>query len=600
MPENQNQPNSSSKLPSHAQVVIVGGGVIGCSVAYHLTKLGWNDVVLLERKELTSGTTWHAAGLVVTPSGDELSVEISTYTRELMKTLEAETGQSTGFRDIGYLQLATDPEWLEERRRMAVAARRLGVNYQEISPTEVKKMWPLAETSDILAGFYTAEDGRANPVDFTMALAKGARMGGVKIFEDTEVTGINKANGRVTGVLTDKGEIEAEIVVNCAGLWGRQLGKMAGVNVPLQAAEHYYLLTQPMEGVHADLPIIEDFGAYSYFREEVGGLLVGFFEPIAAPWGMDGIPKNFAFGEINPDWDRMMPYVEIAMERVPSLKDAGIHKFFCGPESFTPDGGPIMGESPELKNFFVAAGLNSLGILQGGGVGKIMAQWIVDGYCPVESLHIDIARCLPFQGNQKFLVDRTVETLGLQYQLIWPNFANKSARNVRKTAIHEQLAKAGAFFIEGMGWEIPDWYAPAGVEAQVEKYSWKRQNWFEYLAEEHRACREDVIFMDVTSMSKFLVQGRDAEKVLNNICANDVAVPVGRVVYTQWLNERGGMVADLTVTRIAEDQFFIVSAGDFYTHDLMWLKKHIPDGAHAFVTDMTSAYTLMNLQGPKS
>ncbi|MBC8334506.1 MAG: GcvT family protein [Anaerolineales bacterium] len=600
MSKNQSQPNSSSKLPSHAQVVIVGGGVIGCSVAYHLTKLGWDDVVLLERKELTSGTTWHAAGLVVTPSGDELSVEISTYTRELMKTLEAETGQSTGFRDIGYLQLATDPEWLEERRRMAVAARRLGVNYQEISPTEVKKMWPLAETSDILAGFYTAEDGRANPVDFTMALAKGARMGGVKIFEDTEVTGINKENGRVTGVLTDKGEIEAEIVVNCAGLWGRQLGKMAGVNVPLQAAEHYYLLTQPMEGVHADLPIIEDFGAYSYFREEVGGLLVGFFEPIAAPWGMDGIPKNFAFGEINPDWDRMMPYVEIAMERVPSLKDAGIHKFFCGPESFTPDGGPIMGESPELKNFFVAAGLNSLGILQGGGVGKIMAQWIVDGYCPVDSLHIDIARCLPFQGNQKFLVDRTVETLGLQYQLIWPNFANKSARNVRKTAIHEQLAKAGAFFIEGMGWEIPDWYAPAGVEAKVEKYSWKRQNWFEYLAEEHKACREDVIFMDVTSMSKFLVQGRDAEKVLNNICANDVAVPVGRVVYTQWLNERGGMLADLTVTRIAEDQFFIVSAGDFYTHDLMWLKKHIPDGAHAFVTDMTSAYTLMNIQGPKS
>lgn len=602
MSENQNPTNSSSSsnLPSQAQVIIVGGGVIGCSVAYHLTKLGWKDVVLLERKELTSGTTWHAAGLVVTPSGDELSVEISTYTRELIKTLEAETGQSTGFKDIGYLQLATNQEWLEERRRLAVAARRLGVNYQEISPTEVKKMWPLADTSDILAGFYTPEDGRANPVDFTMALAKGARMGGAKIFEETEVTGINKENGRVTGVVTDKGEIEAEIVVNCAGLWGRQLGKLAGVNVPLQAAEHYYLLTQPIEGVHADLPIIEDFDRYSYFREEVGGLLVGFFEPVAAPWGMDGIPKNFSFGEINPDWDRMMPYIEIAMERIPALKDAGIHKFFCGPESFTPDGGPLMGEAPELKNFYVAAGLNSLGILQGGGVGKIMAQWIVDGYCPVESLHIDIARCFPFQGNQKFLTDRTVETLGLQYQLIWPNFANKSARNVRKTAIHEQLAKAGAFFTEGMGWEIPDWYAPAGKEAKVEKYSWKRQNWFEYLAEEHKACREDVIFMDVTSMSKFLVQGRDAEKVLNNICANDVAVPVGKVVYTQWLNERGGMLADLTVTRIAEDQFFIVSAGDFYTHDMMWLKKNIPDGAHAFVTDMTSAYTLMNIQGPKS
>jgi len=591
-----------NNLPSQAHVVIIGGGVIGCSVAYHLTKLGWKDVVLLERKELTCGTTWHAAGLIVTPSGDELGVEISTYTRDLLKTLETETGQSTGFKDIGYLQLACTKEWLEERRRMAVAARRLGVNYQEISPTDVKKMWPLADTSDILAGFYTAEDGRANPVDFTMALAKGARMGGAKIFEGVEVTGINKENGYVTGVITDKGEIKAEIVVNCAGLWGRQVGKLAGVNVPLQAAEHYYLLTQPIEGVHADLPIIEDFERYSYFREEVGGLLVGFFEPVAAPWGLgvNGIPNDFSFGEIAPDWDRMMPYVEIAMERVPVLKDTGIHKFFCGPESFTPDGGPLLGEAPELKNFFVAAGLNSLGILQGGGVGKIMAQWIVDGYCPVESHHIDIARCFPFQGTQKYLTDRTVETLGLQYKLIYPNTTNESARNIRKTAIHEQLAKAGAFFTEGMGWEIPDWYAPAGTEAKIEKYTWGRQNWFEYLAAEHKACREAVILMDVTSMSKFLVQGRDAEKVLNNICANDVAVPVGKVVYTQWLNERGGMEADLTVTRLAEDKYFIVSAGDFYTHDLMWLKKYIPYDAHAFVTDVTSGYTLMNLQGPKS
>jgi 4-methylaminobutanoate oxidase (formaldehyde-forming) len=375
---------------------------------------------------------------------------------------------------------------------------------------------------------------------------------------------------------------------------------MAGVNVPLQAAEHYYLITEPIEGVHPDLPIIEDFGRYSYFREEVGGLLVGFFEPVAAPWGMDGIPKDFSFGEIKPDWDRMLPYIEIAAERVPILKNAGIHKFFCGPESFTPDGGPLLGESPELKNFYVAAGLNSLGILQGGGVGKIMAQWIVDGYCPVESTHIDIARCFPFQGNQKYLTDRTVETLGLQYQLIYPNFSNQTARNVRKTAIHDQLAKAGAFFAEGMGWEIPDWYAPPGVEAKIEEYSWGRQNWFEYLAAEHKACREDVILMDVTSMSKFLVQGRDAEKVLNNICANDVAVPVGKVVYTQWLNERGGMEADLTVTRLAEDKYFIVSAGDFYTHDLMWLEKYIPYDAHAFVTDVTSGYTLMNIQGPKS
>ncbi|MFC1996282.1 FAD-dependent oxidoreductase [Chloroflexota bacterium] len=599
--ENVQQPKTSiNSLPTKAQVVIVGGGVIGCSIAYHLTKLGWRDVVLLERSQLTAGTTWHAAGLVVTPSGDELSVEMSTYTIKLMKSLEAETGQSTGFNPIGYLQLACTPEWLEERRRMAVAARRLGINYLEISPSEVKEMWPLADTSDILAGFFTPEDGRANPVDFTMALARGARMGGVQIFEETAVTGINKKDGRVTGVVTDRGDIEAEIVVNCAGLWGRELGKLAGVNVPLQAAEHYYLLTQPIDGVHPDLPIIEDFGRYSYFREEVGGLLVGFFEPVAAPWGINGIPKNFSFGEIQPDWDRMMPYVDIAMERVPILKNAGIHKFFCGPESFTPDGGPLLGEASELKNFYVAAGLNSLGILQGGGVGKIMAQWIVDGYCPVESLHIDIARCFPFQGTQKFLADRTVETLGMQYQLIYPNTAVQTARNLRKTAIHEQLARAGAFFVEGMGWEIPDWYAPAGVDAKVEAYHWGRQNWFEYLAEEHKACREDVILMDVTSMSKFLVQGRDAEKVLNKICANDVAVPVGRVVYTQWLNERGGMEADLTVTRLAEDKYFIVSAGDFYGHDIKWLDKYIPKDAYAYVTDVTSGYTLLNIQGPKS
>jgi heterotetrameric sarcosine oxidase gamma subunit len=594
-PETTNKP-----LPSHAQVVIVGGGVIGCSVAYHLTKLGWRDVVLLERSQLTAGTTWHAAGLVVTPSGDELSVEMSTYTIELMKSLEAETGQSTGFKPIGYLQLACTPEWLEERRRMAVAARRLGVNYQEISPSEVKEMWPLADTSDIIAGFFTPEDGRANPVDFTMALAKGARMGGAQIFEETAVIGINKKNGRVTGVVTEKGDVAAEIVVNCAGMWGRELGKLAGVNVPLQAAEHYYLLTEPIEGVHPDLPIIEDFGRYAYFREEVGGLLVGFFEPVARPWGMDGIPKDFSFGEIQPDWERMTPYIDIAMERVPILKNTGIHKFFCGPESFTPDGGPLLGEAPELKNFYVAAGLNSLGILQGGGVGKIMAQWIVDGYCPVKSLHIDIARCFPFQGVQNYLTDRTVETLGFQYHLIYPNTAMQTARNLRKTAIHDRLAKAGAFFVEGMGWEIPDWYAPPGVEAKVEKYTWGRQNWFEYLAAEHKACREDVILMDVTSMSKFLVQGRDSERVLNYVCANDVAVPVGKVVYTQWLNERGGMEADLTVTRLAEDKYFIVSAGDFYTHDLLWLKKHIPYDAHAVITDVTSGYTLMNIQGPKS
>ena len=599
MAEDRISANSASSLPTQAQVVIIGGGVIGCSVAYHLTKLGWKDVLLLERKQLTSGTTWHAAGLIVTPGSSEVGVELSTYTRELFKTLEEETGQSTGFNPIGYLQLACTPEWLEERRRMAVAARYFGVNVEEISASEVNKLWPLAEASDIISGFFVQEDGRANPVDATMALAKGARMGGARIFEETEVIGINKKNGCVTGVLTDQGEIETEIVVNCAGMWARELGKLAGVNIPLQAAEHYYLITEPIEGVSPDLPIIEDFGRFSYFREEMGGLLIGFFEPVAAPWGMAGIPKNFTFGEIKPDWDRMMPYIEIAMERVPITKDIGIHKFFCGPESFTPDGGPMIGEAPELKNFYVAAGLNSLGILQGGGVGKVLAQWIVDGIAPIDVSEIDIARALPFQGNHKYLTDRTVETLGLQYKLIWPNTQFETARNVRKTVLHDHLAKAGAYFAEGMGWEIPDWYAPPGIEPEVE-YAWGRQNWFEYLAAEHKACREDVILMDYTSMSKFLVQGRDAEKTLNHICANDVAVPVGKIIYTQWLNERGGMEADLTVTRLAEDKYFIVSAADFYTHDLAWLKRHIPDEAYVYVTDVTSGYTLINIQGPKS
>lgn len=593
-------PTANSSPPTQAQVVIIGGGIIGCSVAYHLTKLGWDDVILLERRQLTSGTTWHAAGLVVTPGSSDLHVEISTYTRELFKRLEEETGQSAGFRQTGYLQLACTPEWLVERRRMAVAARNFGVNVQEISAAEVKELWPLADTSDIMAGFYVPEDGRVNPVDVTMALAKGASMGGARIYEGTEVIGITQKRGRVTGVVTEKGEIEAEYVVNCAGLWGREVGRLAGVNVPLQAAEHYYLLTEPIAGVHPDLPIIEDFGRYSYFREEGSGLLVGFFEPVAAPWGTDGIPRDFAFGELKPDWERMMPYIDIATERVPIVRETGIRKFFCGPESFTPDGEPMVGEAPELRNFFVAAGLNSLGILQGGGIGKILAQWIVDGTAPVEAVDIDIARALPFQGNQRYLADRTVETLGLQYMLIWPNFEMKTARNIRKTALHNHLARAGAHFVEGMGWEIPDWYAPAGIDPNQVEYSWGRQNWFEYLAGEHRACREDVILMDVTSMSKFLVQGREAENALNHICANDVDVQVGKVVYTQWLNERGGLEADLTVTRLAEDEYYIVSAGDFYTHDLYWLKRHIPADAHAFVTDVTSAYALINLQGPKS
>jgi glycine/D-amino acid oxidase-like deaminating enzyme len=432
--------NHSSKarpIPTQAQVVIIGGGVIGCSVAYHLTKLGWRDVVLLERKDLICGTTWHAAGLVV--SGTFTSAvmsDMSKYTLELYQGLEEETGQDTGFRRIGYLELASSEEWLEGFRRAADFGRYNGHTIEEISPSEVQKLWPLLKTDDLLAGFFCPNDARVNPVDTTMALAKGARMGGALILENTTVTGIKKKNGRVRGVVTDRGEIEAEVVVNCGGMWGRELGLMAGVNVPLHAAEHYYLITEPIEGMHPDMPILDDPARFAYYREETGGLMIGLFEPVAAPWGMDGIPEGFKFDELTPDWDRMMPYLERAMERIPVAETAGVHKFFCGPESFTPDLEPLMGEAPELGNYYVAAGFNSLGVLLAGGVGQVMAQWIVDGRPPIDITEVDIARMLPFQNNPRYLRDRTVELLGLTFAQGYFNLQNETARNARKSALN--------------------------------------------------------------------------------------------------------------------------------------------------------------------
>jgi 4-methylaminobutanoate oxidase (formaldehyde-forming) len=572
--------------------------VAGCSVAYHFTKLGWKDVVLLEQTQLTAGTTWHAAGLIVSGFSTQTSINMAKYTRDLYEGLGEETGQDTGFKPIGYLQPATNPDRLDSLRRRMDFSRVYGVNTEEISAAEVKEMWPLFESADILAGFYTAEDGRVNPIDATMALAKGARMGGALICEETRVTGIKKVNGRVTGVVTNKGEIEAEYVVNCGGMWARELGKMAGVNVPLHAAEHYYLITEQIEGMHPDLPIVEDPDLFAYYREEMGGLMLGLFEPVAGPWGMDGIPEGFSFGEIQPDWDRMMPYLDKAMERIPIAKEAGVHKFFCGPESFTPDMGTLMGEAPELKNYFVCAGFNSLGILLGGGAGQIMAQWVADGLPPVDISEVNIDRMMPFQNTPKYLHDRTVELLGWQY-ISWPNLQPETARNSRKSAVYDRLLDAGAYYGQSIGWEYPDWFAPKGEEAKVE-YSWFRQNWFEWSAAEHKACREDVIMMDLTHMSKFLVQGNDAEKHLNRICANNVAVPVGKIVYTQWLNERGGIEADMTVTRLAEDCYLLVLVDAAHHHCLTWLKRHIPAEAHVFVTDVTSGYTLLSVQGPKS
>lgn len=600
MKDNASPGHSATTLPSHKQVVIIGGGVIGCSVAYHLTKLGWRDVVLLERKDLTCGTTWHAAGLVVSASfASETMNAMATYTRELYKGLGDETGQDTGFRAMGYLELAPTREWLEGLRRTADFGRTHSHTVEELSPSDVQALWPLLKTDDLYAGFFCPDDGRVNPVDATMALAKGARAGGALILEGIEVTAIKKKNGRVKGVVTDQGEIEAEYVVNCGGMWGRDVGKMAGVNVPLHAAEHYYLITELIEGMHRDLPIVEDPTRYAYYREETGGLMVGVFEPVAGPWGMDGIPKDFSFGELRPDWDRLMPYLDHAMERIPVARGAGVHKLFCGPESFAPDLAPLMGEAPELEHFFVAAGFNSLGILLGGGAGQVLAHWIVDGFAPVDTNEINIARMLPFQNTPGYLHDRTVEILGFMYAPGYPNLQFESARNARKSPFYDRLADAGACFGSYAGWEYPQWFAPENVPPKT-AYTWGRGNWFGYAAAEHQAARERVVMMDYSVMGKLLVQGRDAEKVLNRICANNVAVPVGRCVYTQWLNACGTIEADVTVTRLAEDRYWVLTGDGHRVAVQSWLQRHIPPGAHVFVTDVTSAYSVLNIQGPKS
>ena len=588
-------------LPDRARVVVIGGGVIGTSVAYHLAHMGWKDVVLLERDCLTSGTTWHAAGLMVTfGSTSETSTELRKYTRDLYKRLEAETGQATGLNQCGFIEVAADADRLEEFRRVAIFNRWCGVDAQEISPAEVKSLFPLAKTDDIAAGFYVRDDGRANPVDVTMALAKGARMAGARIVEGVAATGVLRERGRVTGVRTTHGDIAAEYVVNCTGMWARQLGDAIGVNIPNQAAEHYYLLTEAMPDLPPNLPVLEDPAAYGYFREEVGGLLVGLFEPVCAPWNVEGIPDDFSFGEIPPDWERMTPYLETAMNRVPRTLEVGIKKFFCGPESFTPDLRPIVGEAPELQNYFVAAGLNSIGILTGGGIGRVVANWIVDGDPGYDVTGFNIDRLHPYQSNPEYRRQRTIESLGMVYRCHYPSLSPQTARGAKVSAIHDRLVAARAYFRDVSGWEGADWYAPEGVAPKVEKHSWGRENWFPYWEAEHRAAREGVILMDMSFMSKFAVEGRDAGRVLNYISANDVDGELGRITYTQWLNERGLLEADLTVTKLGDETFFVVVTDTMHRHAETWMKRHIPDGAQASVTDVTSGYCQINVQGPES
>jgi heterotetrameric sarcosine oxidase gamma subunit len=591
---------SAPSLPERARVVVIGGGVIGCSVAYHLAHMGETDVVVLERDRLTSGTTWHAAGLMVCfGSTSETSTEMRKYTRDLYARLEAETGQATGFLPCGFIEVAADRDRLEEYRRVSAFNRHCGVDVHEISAAEVQAMFPIARTDDILAGFYVPGDGRVNPVDVTMALAKGARMQGAKVLEGVAVTGVTHARGRVTGVTTTQGTIEAEVVVNCAGMWARQLAAKSGVNVPLQSAEHYYLVTEPIPEIRGDWPVLEDPGSYGYYREEGGGLMIGMFEPVCAPWKVEGVPEDFSFGTLQPDWDRMGPYLERAMSRVPCSLDAGVKLFFCGPESFTPDLAPIVGEAPELANYFVAAGLNSIGILTGGGLGRVLAHWILHGRADVDVTYMNIDRLHPYQSNPEYRATRTVESLGMVYQCHYPTRSMQTARGAKRSALHDRLAARGAYFRDVSGWEGADWYAPPGVEAKVDRLSWGRQPWFPYWEAEHRAAREGVIVMDMSFMAKFLVQGRDAGRLLERLSANRVDGPAGRITYTQWLNEDAKLEADLTVSKLDDQRFLVVASDTAHGHVLTRMRRYFAQ-EHAFVTDVSSGYAQINVQGPRS
>jgi len=586
-------------LPEQCEVVIIGGGVIGCSVAYHLTKLGITDVVLLERKELTSGTTWHAAGLVGQLRSSINMTKLARYTSELYRELEAETGQATGYRQSGSISVASTEERMEELKRSASMAKVFGLEVNVLGVDEIGEKYPLIETEDLYGGIHIPSDGYANAVDITQALAKGARSGGAQIFTDTAVEEILRTGSKVSGVRTAEGEVRARHVVICGGMWSRDLAASVGVNLPLHACEHYYVLFDSVAGLHPDLPVLRDYNACTYYKYDAGKLLVGAFEPHAKPWGMEGISEDFCFDEIAGDFDHFEPVLHDAMKRFPALEQAGIQKFFCGPESFTPDVRYHLGEAPELENCFVAAGLNSIGLQSAGGVGKVTAEWIRDKRPPVDLWEVDVRRNMPFQRNRQYLQERVSESLGLLYATHYPYRQYETGRGVRKSAIHDRLVSAGACHGEAYGWERPNWYAPEGIEARYE-YSYGRQNWFEYSGAEHRAVREGVALFDLSSFAKFRFEGRDAAAVLNQVCANNVDVGVGRVVYTQWLNDRGGIEADLTVTRLSEDVFLIVTAAETEVRDFYWLKRHTPASAHCILTNVTSGMGVLSIMGPQA
>lgn len=589
----------AQNFPTQAQVVIIGGGIIGCSVAYHLTKLGWTDVVLLEQGQLSGGTTWHAAGLVGQLRSHANMTSLIKYSTQLYSELEAETGLATGWKNCGSVSVARSADRMTVLKRTAASARAQGVAIEVISPREAQDLWPVMAIDDLAGAVWLPGDGKANPTDLTQSLAKGARNRGARIIERVRVTGIEVTDGAVTGVETDQGTIAAEIVVNCAGQWARKVGLMCGVSVPLHSAEHMYIVTGRIDGVHPDLPVMRDPDGYIYFKEEVGGLVMGGFEPEAKPWGMAGIPDDFEFALLPDDWDQFEILMQSALQRVPQLATAEVKKFYNGPESFTPDNNFILGEAPELKNFYVGAGFNSMGIASAGGAGRALAEWIVNGAPTMDLWPVDIRRFATFNNNPRWLHDRVKETLGLHYAMPWPNRELDTARPFRRSPLYDRLAARGACFGSKMGWERANWFAAEG-EKPVTEYAFGRQNWHVAVKREMKAVREAAGIFDQTSFAKLLVQGRDAAVALNRICAADIDVAIGRSVYTGLLNARGGYESDLTVLRLAADCFLLITGSAQPVHDADWIRKNLPADAHVTLTDVTSAYAVLALMGPSA